>query len=500
MKELKKLVQIVTNRGKKNLPVLDLKTEPGEENKELQLFHIIQELDPAPDAAAAEAMYNSTVDDPRYKMLKHRLKNRLLNHLYFIDFKDSKVNVSFQFEQECQNYIYFSRTLLKQGDKDLSEKLTHKAINLAKEAGFTPIVIQGLENLRLIYSDKCMLNQFNSVVDELGKYRDLFAREDEADTAYYSLKLKLSKSVNSRKKNITSTKKAINNLYELFKKTGSINIFLKYYRMNVWYHELIGDFEEILKITDEMNEKYEDGTVNVMRFDLRYNKFSKIYDHLRLKDYENGLKYAEQYLNDFDPSSSNYFSFLENYFLLAMHSGDYVLSYDLLKRATRSPYFPKVGKFAKERWNLYKAYMYFIKPDKRLKKTFDYNSFYNSIPEYSKDKKGFNIAILILQFLHYLKNQNEEALFPLVERFRKYAALHLYHSSSQRSRIFLKLLIIASEKNLDPAICREKGANAHSKLKTLSPPGDAYAEIEIIPYEKLWELILEMMEKKTVYV
>lgn len=499
MKELKKLVQIVTNRGKKSLPILDLKTEPGEENKELQLFHVIQNLDPATDSGAAKAMYNSTVDDPRYKMLKHRLKNRLLNHLFFIDFKDSKINVSHQFEQECHNYLYFSRTLLKQGDKSLSEKLANKALTLAKEAEFTPLVIQSLEIFRQLYSEKCMLNQFNQVVAEIKEYKKLLELEEEANTLFFGLRLKLKKSVNSRKKNLPATKRAIAKLKELHEQTGSFNIFERHYRLSIWYHELNGNFGEILKISDEINQRYEKDEINLMRFDLRYNKYSKIYAHLRLKDYENGLKYAAEYVDDFDPTSSNYFAFMENYFMLAMHSGDYPMAYDLLKKTTKSQYFHKVDRFAEERWNLYKAYMYFIKPDKRLKKTFDFNGFYNSVPEYSKDKKGFNIAILILQFLHHLKNNNEEALYPLIERFRKYAALHLYHPSSQRSRIFLKLLIIASEKNLNPEICREKSENSYNKLKNISPPGDAFAEIEIIPFETMWELILEMMEKKQQY-
>ena len=119
--------------------------------------------------------------------------------------------------------------------------------------------------------------------------------------------------------------------------------------------------------------------------------------------------------------------------------------------------------------------MYFIKPDKRLQKTFDFNKFYQTIPRYSKDKKGFNIAIMVLQFLHYLQNWNEESIEPLIERFKKYSALHLYHPTSQRSRIFLKLLIIASENSLNPDIFKAKGAVSYQKLKTLTPPGDAYA-------------------------
>ena len=128
MEELKKLVDIVTERGRKNLPILDVKSTSTEGNKELRLFRVIQELDPATDQAAAKKMYNSGVEDPRYKMLKHRLKSKLLNHLFFVDFKDHSTNLSFQFEQEARNYLYFSRVLLKNGEPELAEKTINKGL------------------------------------------------------------------------------------------------------------------------------------------------------------------------------------------------------------------------------------------------------------------------------------------------------------------------------------------------------------------------------------
>ena len=500
MKELKKLVQIVADRGKKNLPILDIKAESSENNKELELFRIIEGLEPATDKAASLAMYDTGVEDPRYKMLKHRLKNRLLNHLFFIDFKDHRVNVSFQFEQECLNLVHFTRMLIKQGDKDISEKLALKALSLAKETEFTYIIVSCLELLRSIYTVTYQWNNYKEVVEELDHYRKINEIEIDAENLFTSLRICTNKSVNSRKKALPDLKKALTTLDDLYKKTNSFLIFDRHYRLNLAYLEMIGNFDEIIKITQKIEKLYEESKLNIMRFDLRINKHAMVWAYLRSKRYEEGLQLAEEYSSHFDKTTGNYFNFMENYFLMAMHAGKYNFAYDILKKCTRSPYFFRIRQGDKERWNLYKAYMYFIKPDKRLQKTFDFNKFYQTIPRYSKDKKGFNIAIMVLQFLHYLQNWNEESIEPLIERFRKYSALHLYHPTSQRSRIFLKLLIIASENSLNPEIFKAKGAVSYQKLKTLTPPGDAYAEIEIIPYEKLWDLVLEMMERKPVEV
>jgi hypothetical protein len=43
--------------------------------------------------------------------------------------------------------------------------------------------------------------------------------------------------------------------------------------------------------------------------------------------------------------------------------------------------------------------------------------------------------------------------------------------------------------------CRKKGKYLYEKLQVISPPGEAYAEIEIIPYEHIWEMILDILSE-----
>jgi len=498
MNELKTLVQIVSDRSRKNLPILDIKSETVDNNKELELFRVIEDLESASDKEAAKVMYNTDVDDPRYKMLKHRLKNRLLNHLFFIDFKDPSVNISFQFEQECINYIYFSKTLLKNGHPDFAEKLATRALNLAKESEFTDLAIESLEVLRSIYSEKTKLNDYKDVIKELKQLRKIRDLEQEGEDLYRGIKLRLVKSINSRKKALKEAGKIINKLEELHKQVKSFVLFDRHYRLQMLYWELIGDFGSIIAKAGEIEKLYDKNKINVMRFDLRYNKFMKIYALLRSKKYDEGLKFAEKYLQDFDKTSVNYFSFLEVYFFLAMHSGKYDLAYDLIKQATRSPYFYKVSEFADDRWNLYKAYIFLVKNDRRIQRTFDYDKYYKNIPKYHKDRKGYNIAVVVLQFLYYLREENDAALKPLANELKKYAKLHLYQPTSQRSRIFVKLLILTYNNLKDPDILRIKSKVSLNKLKKLSPPGDIHTELEVIPYEKLWGFVLENVQKRQV--
>jgi hypothetical protein len=63
MEDLRKLVQIVTNRGQKSFPLLEIKSKST--NKETDLFLRIKKGDLQTDEQAAEKLYGSSPEDYR---------------------------------------------------------------------------------------------------------------------------------------------------------------------------------------------------------------------------------------------------------------------------------------------------------------------------------------------------------------------------------------------------------------------------------------------------
>ena len=144
----------------------------------------------------------------------------------------------------------------------------------------------------------------------------------------------------------------------------------------------------------------------------------------------------------------------------------------------------------------YKSYFYFFDADKNNTSTFQYQEFISSVPVHSKDKLGHNISILILQFLYLLKHKEFEQLYSKEDTLRKYAHTYLKTDHSKRSFYFFKLMLVVIRVDFDPEKSIRKGKPWFDKLKITPEPGDAYAEVEIIPYEKLWELLIEIMKEK----
>lgn len=147
---------------------------------------------------------------------------------------------------------------------------------------------------------------------------------------------------------------------------------------------------------------------------------------------------------------------------------------------------------AQERWSLFEAYLNLVAPQDD--KPFKWKSVTQNVPSYSKDKEGFNVAILILQVLYYVDMMDTEALEYRMEALKKYAHKHFKDSFSERSRIFFKLLALVVKADFDYIVAQKKGESLYLKMQNTNPPGDAYAEIEIVPYEHLWELIIKRLQ------
>ncbi|MEJ8803406.1 hypothetical protein [Pontibacter sp. H249] len=488
MNELISLSRMVTfcNSISSSLPDRNLKGKEG-----LFIEKLIQKSYETDEDAALE-LYNSNPNDVRYKMLKHRVKKKLYNNLVLVNYQKLKVKSHVQNEQECYLLLHHANLFLKQIDYKLAELNAKKVISIANEYDFTSFKIAALEILLTCNSELGSYKSFKKNKLELDKVMFSKAFESRAVSLFQSISIKLNKSVKSRREYLPQLEKDLKKLEVLWGRCKTFNAFSAYYMAHIWYYELVGNFSKIVELTVLCEKLVERGEVNNKRFDASYNKFVLVYAHLKAAKYEKGLFYAEKFLAEFNSNTPNWFAYLENYFLLALHSQNYELATVLIDKVFANSFYSKIISSAKERWLLYQAYLSIINGNLYLKKVS--NPYFISLPEYSKDKQGFNVAILILQFFYFLQKKDIEALLYRIESLKKYIHTHLKDSFSLRSKLFLKLLILAVTEDFDPESIRKKGKKHFDKLTNTPTPGDAYAEIEIVPYEHLWQFILDVLE------
>jgi hypothetical protein len=494
MKELKVLAQIMTDEMQQPLPLISLKSKPG---KELTYLKGIIEGTFENDEQAAVAIYGTSASDFRYLTLKKRLKRKLLNNLFFVDFTKLGNHPASAPELECLRLFHIIKVLSKKGCMEYAEKLASKLVDLATKAGFNSFVLSALEELQHIYVQlhKPLLYQKN--LEKLQRYWQLLQYEREANNLYLGMKLRLNQSVKHRQSLLPEVASAVERLRELWQLTQSFNVFEHYYILRIWHLELVNNFEEIIQLTDEAEGLRREGIIYEQCFDHRYNRFIKVYACLRTKQYEAGLQYAETYIESFNESDWNWFPFMENYVLLALHQKNYELAQQLLINVLLNPKQSQLVPLEKERWMLYRAYLHFLLPPQQADRKFDFNGLISQLPHYRKDKAGFNVAILVLQFLYFMKKQDLDSLLYRVNALNEYMVKHLSSSFSDRTRTLFKLFrALTSNYNLDPVQMRRRCQYLAGKLASLPTEGDAYAEIEIIPYEHVWELCLQWLPER----
>jgi hypothetical protein len=497
MNEIANLARIVTSRSLASLPVLDLRSrQPNKENQ------FVAALTTSPDTTqlqVVKALYGkATAANVRaLQKLQSRVRSKLLNQLYFLDHSDPRHLVSRRYELECLDLLHKVSILYAEREYKLSERLLQRCLRLAETGEFTHYVVQSARMLRNLHAEQRQAIPYKKVAKLLVRAQQILALEDEAEQLYTDTQLALTGTVATRRAVLAVLPDRLAQLESLHRRARSFTTYNIVYRVRMAFEELQGNYQEIIRVTAAASRRLREGKLNERRFDIRYNHFMSIYAYLRSRQPVQGLRLAEEYARDFHPSSSNWFYFQEHHVLLALHAEQYERAQQLLVLITKNPAYPIQREAALQRWDLYKAYIDFVLPPQRVTtaRQRQMAQWVLQLPDYSRDKRGHNVAILVLQLLHFLRERNLEEVLLRLERLRKYQQRHLYEPSTLRSRLFLRLLQVIVEKNFDAAKAADRGKALLQQLRDTPPPGEAFAEVEIIPYEQLWELVLGLLRE-----
>ena len=444
----------------------------------------------------AKKMYGSgaAASQTALRKLRGRLQDKLLNHLLFLDHADARLMVSRRYELECLDLLHKVIILYLEGEYSLTEKLLRRCLKLAEQGEFTTYKEQALFYLAKIYTEQRQPNKYRPVSKQLKEAQQTVAKEQEAQQILNNVTLTMTKTVAARRAMLPKMRVYIGRVEQLHKLANTFGTFIVLYRLRIVEAELTGHYQTIVQQTAQADKLLREGKLNARRFDNRFNQFMSIYAHLRSRQAAAGLKLADKYAPDFHPTSSNWFYFYEHYLLLALHANEYERALRLLYVVHKNPSYTKLRPSALARWELMGAYTEFVQPLERIavRRRNQLAVFAAlSVPEYSRDKRGYNVAILVFQVLHYLQQRMLEPVLARLERLRKYQQRHL--RDALRSRTFLRMLLLLPEANFDSATLTKRSKALLTSLKQAPLEGEADAETEIVPYEDLWGLTLRIL-------
>ena len=173
------------------------------------------------------------------------------------------------------------------------------------------------------------------------------------------------------------------------------------------------------------------------------------------------------------------------------------------------PRFIYTNEERKEKWKIFEAYINYIFETENLdrellsydpaKRKFRLLKFLNEVPNFTKDKKGYNVSILVIQIIYMLEKGEYTNIINRSEAMNVYCSRYLRKDDSYRSSLFLKMLLTLVKEDFGYERTKQMAHKYLRKMQEGDPEGNTTVnEWEIIPYEILWEKVLNRLKNKTV--
>jgi len=501
MQVIKDLVTLVNRNKIKNLEVLGYDRDAGLASRLQQFYDLIADGVVEGDEDAAQMLFGKSSRSVAYRKLKSKLKVRLLNTVFFIDQKKSKYNEREMAHAACWKEWAAVKILLSRGLTDVAIDISKKVLRQARHFEFLELTLHVCKVLRMHYATRDANAQqyehYNALYKETTK---AWALENQAEE-YYSILANTF--IQSKENRPEITDQAEQFCRELERATENCETvrFVRFYgflRLVVVMNR--HQYEDALAICEAALQILESKPF-LSRSAMSSFIYQKLVCYTQLKMYELGRQEAERGLKLERPGSFNWFKNRELSLILALHARRYQEAFELFRQATGHTRFKRQSQLQLENWKIYEAYIYYLVYlgkvcTKHLDKqpSFRLGKFLNEVPIYSRDKRGMNIPILIIQVLFNIAKGRYERALDSIEAVDKYRTRYLRREDTYRSNCFISMLITIPIAGFHKVGVERKAARFRKRLDKLPLRAARQEhEIEIIPYEHLWEMALESL-------
>jgi hypothetical protein len=498
MKILKQYIEVIDYfRVKKQ----DINTLIGEENTKIRQFYEGISLDiwESEDTAAA-ALYGEDcmAAHPSFRVLKSELKKRLQFLVGgTLDFKQSDKMTEFQ-------QAYYITTRQQAVLKVLNGRAKYLAVfdlaqslcELAIKFEFAEPVVTAASMLKRHYLTKTPDAKKYTYYKELQeRYSRILQAERMADdflgevTGSFvenrTTKLWLKPIVDGYLEQLNPYQNDVDSVFFIY------NVGM----LKVWAWTVINNYEQCLLVCDEYIARLEQKSFNFGSGVLGLLQ-RKVICCLVLKKYSEGIEAIEKTYALMPSHTHNWFSNGILQIQLSFHTQDYKQAIQKCIELMASSGYKSQTKVVIEELKICEAYLQWLVAYDKVKVTkaekeaigqFRMTRIINELPSFSKDKKGMNIPILMLQVLHLLAEKRYDAFLDRLDALSKYKTRYLKEDENLRTNLIIKLLHQIPENGYDKRKILRK---TEALLKRLTNTQASTYEIEVFPYPIYWDLLI----------
>ncbi|MBK8723078.1 MAG: hypothetical protein IPL95_12660 [Saprospiraceae bacterium] len=502
MKNLIEISKIVTKKKVRKIEIFDDNSLRHKNSKFNEFYESLMGGKFKNDRDASTALYGCSPTDDKYRQLKSRFRKRLLNTLFFLD-----INVPSTSNYDRAYYTVnkdwtLVKILLSNNANFTAATLARQILTIALKFQFADIIVNWCRILRKeasLTNDEKAFEEYDQYIKQYSNILDAEIRSEELYQRVIINYYKPYQKTTSLREKIDTYCDALIGLSEIYE---SPVVIYNMYLVWAYRHEMLYEFESLLDICNRAENYITENPLFHQEEKLTTFNLKKMSSFLHLRDYKRGKINAEKCLISVLEGSEKWFEFLEYYILLCFHTQNFENAYAIHTKATTNNKFKSLSTSSKEKWYCYEAYLNVLSDidedggelkNNINKKNFKLNKFVLDPILHHRELRILTVHLVIAQILYYLKKRSYGNVTEKIERLKGYSLRQLKKEDYFRTTQFIRLLqqLLKSgykSKNLSNT---EKYYNRLLKHKFYYR--GLLSEIEIIPYENVWDLILKII-------
>ena len=497
MDTLKELVKIVNRKRLSKLDVFD-KTflSPSNSNLYYKLYEGIENNKIIDDITAANYLYGSKEKDAKFRKIKSRFKSKLQKTLLLLDTEDAFINTQGRVYYECTlNNLIIEIIIKISGTTRLVYELARENYSKALQYNFYDILRNYSYYLLSYYALNGNSKKFDEEHNRYIKYLEFAYKEQYAKSIYFKASIQFENQAPITDELLVVVAKDLNELDGIRKLLQNTEIDFFYFYLALEYYQKSNQLSKLIEICKEADVLMSLKPVALTNTRKTFILFYNLIALLSTKKYKEGLQLIQKESQlVIQENNYNWFALKELNFKIFLQQNDIDNAQKIYAAVLDNKNFKRQVERIQERWKIYNAYLVFM--DNYLNKgdfKFSLAKFLNEVPVNSKDKSGFNFAIRIIEILFHAARKDYNLIFSKMDALRIYRSRYLNDNTYKRNHLFLGALLKAEKSGFDG---KEMAKADWQELKELRIPNKyLIADWEIIPYETLWDIFVELAKR-----
>jgi hypothetical protein len=502
MRDLIEFVGLINKTKLKSNEIMKSVLEPG--SKMEVLFNALLDKTVLTDEDG-KALFAASEEGVNLTSLKNKLKERLLDAIFLLDFKDSNFSSRQKAFFECYKKWSAAMTLLIRNAKIIGIDQLERLLRHAKHFEFTELTLDILRVLRLQYSTvDGDIEKYEAIKIQYHAYELIWQMESKAEFYYSELMAQYTNSKSTKTEVMDQAKTYYAELEIAMQGCESFKLHLFGRMVHLLIYNSVNDYVNTARLCEDAivffdKKEYDSG------LPLQVFYYNLVVCYLQLGEFEKGQQVINRCEYYFEEGSFNWFKLQELFFSLAIKTAHYEEAYHLYEKVTNYPNFKQKQPQIVEMWSIFQAYIFYLIRVEKIpeavlsekSKKFKMSKFINDISLFNKDKRGMNISILIIQILYAIADRDYKKSVDRIEGIDKYCGRYLKETDTFRSNCFIKMLLQIPIANFHREATARKAERYLKTLQSHEIGADSQShEIEIVPYEALWDMALESLQLK----